>query len=121
MLRRARIVILRSLRQKCVLLAHEGHLGIVGTKQRLRTKVSWPTSDKDAEILLKKCHRCQITSALSNPEPIKPTSLPTWPWQDLAIDVLGPLSSGQYLFLVVDNFSRYYEIEITKYITWENY
>lgn len=49
MLRRARIVILRSLRQKCVLLAHEGHLGIVGTKQRLRTKVSWPTSDKDAD------------------------------------------------------------------------
>ena len=121
MLRRARIVILRSLRQKCVQLAHEGHLGIVGTKQRLRTKVSWLTSDKDAEILLKKCHRCQITSALSKPEPIKPTSLPTWPWQDLAIDVLGPLTSGQYLFLVVDNFSRYYEIEITKYITWENY
>ena len=78
MLFRARIVILKSLRQKCVQLAHEGHLGIVGTKQRLRTKVSWPTLDKDAEMILKECYRSQITSALSNPELIKPTSLPTW-------------------------------------------
>jgi transposase InsO family protein len=53
------------------------------------------------------------------PEPIKPTALPTGPWQDLSIDILGPLTSGQHAFVVEDYFSGYYEIEITKDITSE--
>lgn len=78
-------------------------MGIVGPKLQLRTKVWWPGMDKDAKNFLKKCHGCQITSALPKPEPNKPTALPTGPWQDLAIDLL-----GKYVFVVVDYFSRYY-------------
>ena len=37
----SRIVLLQKLRPTAVALAHEGYLGIVGTKQTLRTKV-WP-------------------------------------------------------------------------------
>ena len=40
-LRGSRTVLLQKLRPTAVALAHEGHLGIVGTKQTLRTKV-WP-------------------------------------------------------------------------------
>lgn len=119
MLRGSRIVIPRSLRKQCVQLAHQGHLGIVGTKQQLRTKVWWPGMDKEVEKYVKSCHGCQITSAYPKPEPISPTPLPTGPWQELAIDLLGPLTSGQYVLVVVDYFSRYYEIEITKDITSE--
>nr|XP_034321902.1 uncharacterized protein K02A2.6-like [Crassostrea gigas] len=111
-LRGSRIVIPRSLRKQCVQLAHQGHLGIVGTKQQLRTKVWWPGMDKEVEKYVKSCHGCQITSAY-------PTPLPTGPWQELAIDLLGPFTSGQYVLVVVDYFSRYYEIEITKDITSE--
>lgn len=118
-LRGSRIVIPRSLRKQCVQLAHQGHLGIVGTKQQLRTKVWWPGMDKEVEKYVKSCHGCQITSAYPKPEPISPTPLPTGPWQELAIDLLGPLTSGQYVLVVVDYFSRYYEIEITKDITSE--
>lgn len=118
-LRGSRIVIPRSLRKQCVELAHQGHLGIVGTKQQLRTKVWWPGMDKEVEKYVKSCHGCQITSAYPKPEPISPTPLPTGPWQELAIDLLGPLTSGQYVLVVVDYFSRYYEIEITKDITSE--
>lgn len=38
-LRGTRIVIPKKLRPRVVSLAHEGHLSIVGTKQRLRQKV----------------------------------------------------------------------------------
>ncbi|XP_052682769.1 uncharacterized protein K02A2.6-like [Crassostrea angulata] len=75
--------------------------------------------DKEVEKYVKSCHGCQITSAYPKPEPISPTSLPTGPWQELANDLLGPLTSGQYVLVVVDYFSRYYEIEITKDITSE--
>ncbi|XP_021343899.1 uncharacterized protein K02A2.6-like [Mizuhopecten yessoensis] len=113
-LRGTRLVIPKSLRERCVQLAHQGHLGIVGTKQQLRTKVWWPQMDKDVEKHVKSCHGCQIVESTVHPEPLKPTELPTGPWQDLAIDLLGPLPTGHYVFVVVDYYSRYYEIDIMK-------
>jgi hypothetical protein len=51
---------------------------------------------------------------MPNPEPLEPTKLPDGPWQDLAIDLLGPLPSGHYILVVIDYYSRYYEIDIMK-------
>ena len=107
-------VIPKKLRQQSVALAHQGHLGIVGTKQRLRIKVWWPQMKKEVERYVKSCHGYQITSAMPSPEPISTTPLPSGPWQTIAIDLLGPLPSKDYNFVVVDYYSRYYEIGIMK-------
>jgi hypothetical protein len=48
-LRGARIVMPAKLRPCVVSLAHEGHMGVVATKQRLRSKVWWPGIDHDVE------------------------------------------------------------------------
>ena len=53
LLRGTRIVIPQSLRGRAVKLAHEGHQGIVKTKNRLRSKVWWPKMDRDVEKLYK--------------------------------------------------------------------
>ena len=45
------------------------------------------------------------------------TEFPSAPWQHLAADLLGPLPSGDYLFVVVDYYSRFFEMEFTKSIT----
>ena len=118
-LRGIRIVIPKSLRTKCIELAHEGHIGIVGTKKNLRTKVWWPKMDKDVEKFVKSCYGCQLVSQSPRPEPLKPTELPAGPWQDLAIDLMGPLPSGDYVFVCIDYYSRYFEIDIMKTITSE--
>gem|GEM_PF-2873085 len=39
------------------------------------------------------------------------------PWIDVAIDFLGPLPSNDYLLVIIDYYSRYKEIKITKNIT----
>jgi hypothetical protein len=78
-LRGTRIVLPSTLRSRALTLAHEGHLGIVGTKQHLRTKVWWPGMDRAAEKYCKSCHGCQITSRPDAPEPLKPTTLPEGP------------------------------------------
>ena len=46
------------------------------------------------------------------PEPISSTQLPDGPWQELATDLMGPLPSGDSLLVVVDYFSRFYEVRI---------
>jgi transposase InsO family protein len=40
------------------------------------------------------------------------TELPQAPWQHLSVDFCGPLPSGDMLFVVIDEYSRYPEVEI---------
>ena len=59
-LRGTRIVLPSKLCPQALALGHEGHLGIVGTKQNLRSKVYWPGMDKATEKHFKSCHGCQL-------------------------------------------------------------
>ena len=106
-LRGTRIVVPKQLRTQVLTLAHEGHPGIVAMKQRLRTKVWWPGIDKEVSSACKTCHGCQLVSQPSKPEPMARTELPSAPWQHLAADLLGPLPSGDYVFVIVDYYSRF--------------
>lgn len=112
LLRGARIVIPKSLVERTLQLAHEGHPGMSVMKRRLRAKVWWPKMDDDVDEFVKKCKGCTLVSTPSAPEPMHRTKLPSEPWQHVAIDFLGPLPSGHYLFVVVDYYSRFIEIEI---------
>ena len=87
-LRATRIVIQKKVRPRVLCHAHEGHLGIVGTKQKLRSKVWWPGMEKDAEKHCKTCFGCQLVSRPSPPEPIRSTALSTGPWRDLTFDFI---------------------------------
>ena len=42
---------------------------------------------------------------------------PSGPWQDVAIDVLGPLPSGESLLVVVDYYSRFFEVVVMRTTT----
>ena len=69
-LRGDRLVIPQSMRDHILRLAHEGHQGIVKTKNRLRAKVWWPKMDAAAEKLCRSCHGCQVVGELCVPEPM---------------------------------------------------
>ena len=114
-----RIVIPNTLRKRVLEAAHEGHQGIVKTKSRLRTKVWWPKMDSDAERICKSCHGCQVVGQLNVPEPMKRTEPPSGPWQDVAVDLMGPMPRGESLLVVVDYYSRYYEVVIMNSTTTE--
>lgn len=117
LLRGMRIVVPSALRKRVLDAAHEGHPGIVSMKARLRTKVWWPRCDKEAENIVKACKGCTLVSAPCPPTPMKRRELPEGPWIDIAIDLMGPLPSGDHLFVVVDYYSRYKEVKICRKIT----
>lgn len=117
LLRGTKIVIPNKLRNQVLMAAHEGHPGIVLMKSRLRSKVWWPRYDKDAETLVKSCRGCTLVSGPNPPNPLKRRELPHEPWVDIAIDLMGPLPSGDFILVAIDYFSRYKEIKITKKIS----
>ena len=113
-LRGTRIVIPKVLRSRVVELAHEGHQGIVKMKERLMSKVWWPGVDKDAERKCRECYGCQLVTKETIIPPVKITRMPERPWQDLALDLLGPMPTGEYLLVLVDHFSRWVEDDVIK-------
>ncbi|XP_022792658.1 uncharacterized protein K02A2.6-like [Stylophora pistillata] len=75
--------------------------------------------DKAAERHCRACHGCQLVARPDPPEPIRSQSLPDGPWQDLAVDLMGPLPSGHSLLVIVDYYSRFYEVEVMQSTTTE--
>ena len=69
------------------------------------------------ETVCRSCFECQLVSQPSQPEPMCRTPLPDGPWQHLAADLLGPLPNGQNVFVVVDYYSRHFEVHLLKSVT----
>eukprot|EP00111_Clytia_hemisphaerica_P010127 TCONS_00029605-protein len=108
LLKNNQIVIPQSLQRKILDIAHQGHQGIVRTKLYLRDHVWWPKINQHVEDLVKQCHACQIVIPKhSKAEPLKPTPLPEEPWQQLGIDLKGPLPDQNTLLVILDYHSRY--------------
>ena len=68
---------------------------------------------------MQSCHGCQVVVQLNVPEPMKRTEPPSGPWQDVAVDLMGPMPTGESLLVVVDYYSRYYEVVIMHSTTTE--
>ena len=106
-----RIVVPRTLRNKVVNLAHEGHQGVTKTKEYLRTRVWFPGLDKMVEAHIQHCHPCQVVSVSPEREPLRMTPMPSEPWKDVAVDFWGPIHTGEYLLVTVCKQSRWAEVE----------
>ena len=113
LLRNNRIVIPEALRPHIFQLAHEGHQGITKVKQHLRQRVWWPGIDTQAERYVRECLGCQIVGPTPPPEPLRMTDPSKQVWHTIHIDYCGPFPSGEYLFVAVDETSKYPEVHVT--------
>lgn len=109
-LRDHRIVVPKSLQDKIISLAHEGHQGMVKTKMLLRSKVWFPAMDSMCDSVVKQCFQCQVATNVKSREPLKMTELPKRPWDRVSADFAEV--SGQYVLVVMDDYSRYPVVEI---------
>ena len=120
LMRNNRTVLPKSLRQRAVNIAHEGHQDVTKTKAFLRSKVWFPRMDGVMEEAVKNCASCQaLVSAFRSIEPYKMSELyvPSGPWENISKDFCGPLPFGNYLFVMVDEYSRYPIVKIVKSVS----
>ena len=111
-LRGSRMVVPKALRERAISIAHEGHQGLVKTKQLLREKIWFPGIDDNVKNAIDKCIACQANSSGSRPDPLQMSPLPPEPWHTVHMDFCGPFPTGEYLFVVIDAYSRFPEVEI---------
>lgn len=113
-LKGTRIVIPEILQQLAINIAHVGHQGIQKTKTLLRSKVYFKNMDKLVEQKISNCLACQAVEKQTKSTPLKNTEIPDNVWDAVNVDYLGPLPSGHYLFVLIDQRSRFPIVDLTK-------
>ena len=111
----------------------EIHKGVCGNhsggrslaKKCVRQGYYWPTMERDATELVRKCDKCQRYAHMlpGHPGPLNPVVCP-WPFAKWAIDLIGqlPMGRGQakFAFVAVDYFTKWIEAEPLSKVTEGN-
>ena len=95
-------------------IAHDGHHGEDAMKRYLRVRLWFPGMDKMIERRASGCLGCLASNKQKHRDPLKPTKVPTLPWQKLAVDHWGPTRDNKHILVMVDVLSRYPEVEVVK-------
>ena len=97
-----------------ICLAHVGHQGIVKTKSLIRVKIWFPLIDSLVKAKIDACIPCQATGCPKAPQPLQMHEISKENFDTVYIDFLGPLPSGETLFVLIDGHSRYPVTKIMK-------
>lgn len=122
LLRSNLIVIPSALHNQVIEIAHEGHQGMSRTKAFIRSKVWFPRINEKVEAAVKSCIACQASTYDNNSakEPLQMSDMPHGPWENLSADFCGPLPTGDYLFVIIDEHSRYPIVEVIRSVSANN-
>ncbi|QRV96035.1 Pol polyprotein/retrotransposon [Ceratobasidium sp. AG-Ba] len=107
----------RSVREIIITHAHSilAHLGAKKTLMWLRTQVWWKSMVKDVQDYCASCHTCAANKS-STQKPmglLQPMPVPSYPWQSIGIDFVGPLPESETRYgkfdmiaTVIDSLTR---------------
>ena len=70
--------------------------------------------NREIKLLIQNGLPFQAPTLKNCQKPLKMTELPSGSWEHIVVDFKEPLPSGDYLLVVIDEYSRFVEIEITK-------
>ena len=105
-----RIVIPDAPQKRVAELADEGHQGLAKTRNLVTSKVWFPKMDPAVGKVVNECFSCQITTPKSSRDPLTTTPLPEGPCQHVSVDFCAV--AGHYVLVVIDDYSRFPEVEI---------
>ena len=89
-------------------------MGLNKTKALLRSKVYFPLMDQLVERIVGLCIPCQTVTQTHKKPPLIIQPLPAHVWETVNVDYLGPFPNGYYLFVIVDQRSKYPAVEFLR-------
>jgi hypothetical protein len=95
---------------------------MVKTQKLLRETLWFPGIDKMVEKAVANCLPCQAAThkQTNSIEPLQMSKLPDGPWKQVSTDFCGPFGQDTYLLVVVDDYSRFPEVEIVRSLSAES-
>ena len=73
-----------------------------------------PLNEKAVTEYVESCLSCNASTSHSHPVPLEPNMLPERAWQKVHADFKGPIAGDYYLHLIIDQYSKYPEVDIVK-------
>jgi len=101
-----------------------GHMGVIATRNKVKSDYWWPGMDRDVEEVVKTCATCQQFKPSSKPKPQQIFPIETgYPMQTIHMDIAGPLVTNEdgkkFIIVIVDSFSNWVEAEAVKSVEAE--
>ena len=109
-----RIVIPPSLYNTAIELSHTGHVEPTTTIAHLRERMWFPNLATIAQTYVEACFPCQAASPHTTCHPMGVTAAPPGLWHTLHMDYKGPIAGSYYVHVVIDAFSKFVSVDLTK-------
>lgn len=116
LMRGIRVYIPPALREKVLSELHSAHFGMTKMKSLARGYCWWPRMDVDIENLVSNCRDCQSVRPEGKKVITHHWIAPSNVFERVHADFAGPLN-GQYLFILVDAYSKWPEVHVFNNIT----
>ena len=118
-LRGERLLIPTKLRPDVMAAAHEGCPGGDAMLRQLRLDVWWPGMDKEVKLYTKSCLECSAATPTTSTPPMIERETPDRVWSEVQADFKGPVAGRYYFHVVIDQLSRWPEVEVVTSTSFE--
>ena len=103
-----RLILPSSLQSLAMKLCHQGsHPGQSAMQRRLRTHFFFHDMNKQVQEFVSKCHECQLFTDTKRTAPIQSHKVPQKCWEQVSVDLFGPMPSSKHIVVVQDMASRF--------------
>ena len=114
-LRGERVVIPASMRHEMKMKVHAGHTGINSCLRCAQELIYWPGILVEIRQYVETCDVCASYASKQPEEPLHLHDVPSCPWQKVGTDIF--TISGRNYLVMVDYFSRFFEVYYLQEIT----
>ena len=111
-MRGERLMVPTKLRSAVLAAAHEGCPGRDAMLRQLRQDVWWPGLDKDVKAYTGSCLGCSAAVPRNSTPPMAMRETPERVWSEVQADFKGPIAGRYYFHVLIDQFSRWPEVEV---------
>ena len=80
---------------------------MTGLKRRMRSHFWFPRMDAKIEEFVASCQHCTMYTSKRTREPLQPHSVSNEAWEDVSVDLFGPMPDRKHVLAVIDKSSRY--------------
>ena len=103
-----RIILPQKLQLIAIDLAHKGiHPGQSGLARRMRQHFFFHDMNEKIKQYVNQCQSCNIFTDKKTKEPIRHHEVPNKCWENVSVDLFGPIPSSKHIVVVQDMKSRY--------------